>query len=104
MKIRYRLDGGFAAFPGLAKPQDIDVDGLPADAAARLRAAVDRSAFFTRAAPAAAASRAADMRRYEVTIDDGDRTRTLTIPETTDDPSLKGLVAALEAQRRSASR
>lgn len=103
MKIVFRVDGGFAVFPGLARPVTIDVDSLPAADAAQLRAAVDRSRFFDRAEPTAQAP-APDMRHYEVTVEDGAKSRTLTIPESTADADLKSLVALLEQQRGGAPR
>ena len=99
VRITFAVDGGFAVFPGLARPVTIDVDGSPdADA---LKALVERSDFFDREEPRAVAARgAADERRYVVTVDDGSRSRTLTIPESTDDASLKSLVGALDDRAR----
>ncbi len=104
MKIRFSVDGGFAALPGLARPVEIDVDSLPAAQASRLRACVDRSRFFDRAEPVVVAKGkgAADLRQYVVTVEDGGRRRTLTIPESDDDADLVALVDALQEQRRSA--
>lgn len=98
MKITFRVDGGFAVFPGLARPTTIDVDALPDAEATRLREAVDGSSFFDRAEPSP--TNAPDMRRYEITVDDGARTRTLSIPESDDDADLKALISALDQERR----
>jgi hypothetical protein len=104
MKIRFRVDGGFAVFPGLARPVTIDVDSLPAADAEGLRAAVGKCRFFDRAEPAATKQALPDLRRYEVTVEDGTRSRTLTIPETDDDADLKALIGLLQEQRTNALR
>ena len=101
MKITFRVDGGFAVFPGLARPTTIDVDGPDGDGSG-LRAAVDACRFFDRPEPSSAT--APDMRRYEITVDDDGRTRALSVPESDDDPDLKALIALLEQQRDGARR
>ena len=102
MKIEFRVDGGFAAFPGLARPVTIDVDTLPDDDAKRVRDAVDACRFFDRAESSSHA--APDMRRYEITVDDDGRHRTLSVPESDDDAGLRALVTLLEAQRNATLR
>ena len=102
MRIEFRVDGGFAVFPGLARPVSIDVDALPDDDANRLRDAIASCRYFDRPEPAA--SPAPDMRCYEVTVEDGGRQRTLSIPESDDDADLKRLIGLLEDQRNGARR
>lgn len=99
MKIAFRVDGGFAVFPGLARPVTIDVDDLPDAEAKRLRAAVDACRFFDRPEPAVQKGASPDMRTYDVTVEDGGRSRALSIPESDGDADLKSLVALLEEQR-----
>lgn len=101
MQIQFSVDGGFAVFPGLARPVTIDVDSLPVAAATTLRAALAKADFFGRAEPAAAGS-GADTRTNVVTVDDDGRTRTLRIPESDHDPDLAALVGLLDERRRSA--
>ena len=80
MRIELQVDGGFAAFPGLARPFAVDVDALPPDEAGRWRAAVDASRFFARGdAPAPPTS--PDARRYAITVTDGERSRTLRLDD-----------------------
>ena len=102
MRITFRVDGGFAVFPGLARPVSIDVDRLPAPVAKRLRSLVDESRFFERPEPAQPKG-AADLRQYLIEIDDGVRHRMLTVPDTEENPALKALVALLQANRGSAA-
>lgn len=100
MQISFRIDGGFAVFPG-RRPWSIDVDCLPDADACRWRSVVATSRFFDRIEPTAAtATGAADTRCYVVTVDDGGRQRTLTIPEDVEDAGLKALVCDLDRQRR----
>ncbi len=101
MRIQFAVEGGFAVFPGLARPVSIDVDDLPGTSAAALRDAVERSRFFDRAEPAPV-SGGADMRQYTVTVEDAGRSRTLTIPDSVDDAALQTLLRLLEDQRRNA--
>jgi len=44
MRIDFRMDGGIAAFPGLAKPVSIDCEALPPADTARLRTLVQHGA------------------------------------------------------------
>ena len=95
LRIDFSVDGGLAAFPGLAKPVSIRCDALPAHENARLRDLVRRADFF--ALPAHDASRAVspDTRAYTIAIDDGSQCRTVTVREPIADPALRELVAEL---------
>ncbi len=94
MHIDFRIDGGLAAFPGLAKPVSIDCAALPANDAARLDELVRRADFFGVPQPAAAAP-VPDARAYTIAIDDGLQCRTLTLGEPIADASMRELVAEL---------
>jgi len=94
MRIDFRVEGGLAAFPGLAKPVTIHCEALPADEDAHLHDLVQRADFFVRPS-ADARPRAPDTRAYTMTIDDGSRCRTLTVREPIPDPALRDLVDAL---------
>ena len=48
MQIRFSVDGGIAAFPGLAKPVTIDCAKLSSVDSAHLRDLVHRADFFAR--------------------------------------------------------
>ena len=104
MLIHFRVDGGFAAFPGLSRPFCVDVDALPACDADPLRTSVAQSRFFERPEVPPAPAATADGRRYSVTVDDGSRSRTLTFPDTAADPALETLVRLLQARQRAAAR
>ncbi len=101
MRITFSIDGGFAVFPGLARPVSFDVDALPADAAAAIRSAVANSDFFALDDSSAFQTPgAADARKYAITIEDGIHRRSLVVPETVAEPALKTLLHLLDEQRR----
>jgi hypothetical protein len=74
MKITARVSGGFAG-----RSQEVELDtGCHADGAA-IEALLQRLDFFDAAAPARAVG--ADLRRWEITADDGQRCRTVVLAE-----------------------
>jgi hypothetical protein len=94
MHIDFRIDGGIAAFPGLAKPVHIDCAALPDRDAAQLRDLVNKADFFGVAEPATTAPMP-DARAYTIMIDDGLQCRTLTLAEPIADRWMRDLVGAL---------
>ena len=96
MRIDFRMDGGLAAFPGLAKPVSIDCEMLPPAQTARLRALVDRADFFALSRKPHTAA-LPDARAYTIAVDDGGQCRTLTVTEPIADGALRELVAELRA-------
>lgn len=94
MRIDFRVEGGLAAFPGLAQPLTIHCDALPPDENAHVRDLVRRADFF--AMPAAGGRPGvADARVYTIAIDDGGRCRTVTVREPIANPALRDLVDTL---------
>jgi hypothetical protein len=100
MRIDFRVDGGFAALPGLSAPVSIECAALPPAREAELRDLVQRASFFTRP-EAQAAPPMPDARRFTITVDDGPRCRTMTVHEPISDPALRDLVDEVRAQARS---
>ena len=96
MRIDFRMDGGLAAFPGLAKPVSIACDALPPAQAARLRSLVERADFFALSRKPHKAV-APDARAYTIAIDDGGKCRTVTVAEPIADDALRDLVAELRS-------
>ena len=94
LQIDFRVDGGLAAFPGLAKPVRIDCAALPPGEAAQLRELVRKADFFGVPPPAGTPS-VPDARAYTIAIDDGLQCRTLTLAEPIADLPMRELVAAL---------
>lgn len=100
MRIRFSVDGGIAAFPGLAKPVTIDCAKLSSVDSAHLRDLVHRADFFARPIRGQAA-RMPDARAYTIAIDDGPQCRrTMTLTEPIADAALRDLVAGLHERAR----
>ena len=101
MRIDFHVEGGLAAFPGLARPVSIDCERLPAAATERLRDLVRQADFF--ALPSDAQTpQAPDARRYTIAVDDGNRCSTVTVAEPIANPALRELVAELRRHARQA--
>jgi hypothetical protein len=94
MRIDFRMEGGFAALPGLARPVTIHCDALPPDKQAQWRALVSRANFFSRPADDKTPSQP-DARTYTIDVDDGASCRSITVREPIGDPALRDLVVAL---------
>jgi hypothetical protein len=94
VRIDFHIEGGLAAFPGLAQPVTIHCDRLPASERAHVRDLVQRADFFAIPQPDSAPT-SADARAYRIAIDDDGRCRTMTVREPIADPALRDLVDAL---------
>ena len=103
MKIDFRVDGGLAAFPGLAAPTTIHCDALPAPEQERLHDLVQRAGFFALPSHDAGAAMP-DARAYTIAVDDGARCKTVTVREPIANPALRDLVDALRDQALAARR
>jgi hypothetical protein len=101
MRIDFQVEGGIAAFPGLAKPVSIDCERLPPAATARLRDLMRQADFFALPRDSTAPT-APDARRYTIAVDDGTRCGTVTVTEPIADPALRDLVAELRVHARQA--
>jgi len=94
MHIDFRIDGGIAAFPGLAQPVRIDCAALPERDAKRLQDLVRKADFFGAPEPVGSAP-IPDARAYTIVVDDGLQCRTLTLAEPIADRPMRELVAEL---------
>jgi hypothetical protein len=103
LRIEFRVDGGLAAFPGLAQPVTIHCDALPPQARAHLRELVRRADFFG-SPERDPQPPTPDARGYTIAIDDAGQCKTVTVHEPIADPALRDLVAELRQQARAARR
>jgi hypothetical protein len=103
VRIHFSIDGGLAAFPGLAKPVTIDCDALPPAERAHLHELVDRAALFA-CAPHSADSALPDARRYTIAVDDGPLQRSITIAEPVESAPLRALISQLRSHARAERR
>jgi hypothetical protein len=104
LRIDFSVDGGIAAFPGLAKPVSIHCDALPAHESARLRDLVRRADFFALPVHDTSHAGGPDARAYTIAVDDGSQCRTVTVREPIADPALRDLVAELRDKAMAARR
>lgn len=103
MRIGFRMEGGFAALPGLAAPVTIHGDALPPSKQAELRQLLRRADFFAR--PSDDRQHALpDARTYTIEVDDGSNCRTVTVHEPIQDPAMRELVDALRGRALAARR
>jgi Emfourin len=100
MRIRLETEGGFAAFPGLNRPIEVDTAQLPAAEAAELDHLVDGARFFEQPAITPAPPGAADYRQYTITVERPGRTHTVRVADPIGDSALAALVTRLQALRR----
>jgi hypothetical protein len=98
MKIQFTMDGGFAYFPGLSQPVDIDVASLPTDEATKLTELIHAAQFFALPAQVGTAPPgAADLRTYTITVDENGTSHTVKVSDPISDPTLQELVDHLRA-------
>jgi hypothetical protein len=95
LRIDFRIDGGIAAFPGLAKPVSIDCDALPPREHAELRELIARAGLLAPAKRSERKPALPDARAYTIAIDDGAQCRTVTVHEPIADPALRELIEKL---------
>ena len=78
MRITFKIEGGFATFPGLAKPFAFDISDLSKKDAKTLQNLIDKAEFF--ALPASIGKvppGTADMQQQTLTVEDGSKTHTV---------------------------
>lgn len=97
--VTVALEGGLAAFPGLAQPFTVDAAELEPEQADRLGALVAESGFFELSEEGRAVG-TPDARTYTVTVTRGGRSRTLTLTDPLPNPALRNLVNLVEQRRR----
>jgi hypothetical protein len=95
MRVRFRVSGGIAAFPGLGAPRTIDVDALEPDARATVERLVHDAHFFDLPPRLPAPQGSADCQSYEIAIEDGQRQHTVVVSDPLTQPGLQALVAQL---------
>jgi hypothetical protein len=105
MRIQFKIDGGVAYMPGLAKPITIDTDQLTADEADEVRRLVASAGFFDGAAPVPPSrAKGADYQQYTITIEEGGRTNTVRLSDPVADPQWQALIGFLKAKAKALRR
>ena len=105
MRLRLKTEGGFASFPGLGRPVEIDTAALREEDAAELVRRVEEARFFERPeGPGEPPTGAADLRLRKVTVEEGARSHTVCVYEPIEDVPLRALVEALDARTKTLRR
>jgi hypothetical protein len=103
MRIQFKSEGGFAYFPGLAKPVTIDSDELPEEEIGELQQLLSTTRFFELPQNVGKLTpQAADCKRYKVTVENQDRSHTVQMTDMIDDPDLQKLLAFLKGKAKQA--
>ena len=101
MRIEFKMEGGLAHFPGLAKTVCIDSEQLSQEELAELENLVEKVGFFKLPSISAPTFKgAADYYTYTVTVEAGGRRKTVRLTDPIDDPNLQRLIIALRAKAR----
>ena len=101
MRIEFKMEGGLAHFPGLARPMCIDSEQLSQEELAELEGLVEKVRFFELPSSSPPPAKgAADYYTYTVTLEAGGRRKTVRLTDPIEDPNLQRLITALRAKAR----
>ena len=100
MRIQYKVDGGFAYFPGLHQPVSIDTDELPPQEAEKLERLIEAAGFFDLPAVSPPPRGAADFLQYTISVTAPGRNHTVRLTDPIRDPHVRALVDYLEEKAR----
>jgi hypothetical protein len=104
MLITFQSQGGIAFFPRLNRPVVIDTASLAAEERSKLEGLVQAARFFTLPTVIGTKQRrAADVREYAITVEDGVHNHTVHITEPFENPALEELIEALASRARAQS-
>jgi hypothetical protein len=79
MRVFFQMSGGAGFFPGLGAPCTIDIEALAGEDRNALKQLVEETKFFELPARIPAPRGFADLRSYEITIEDGGRQHTVAL-------------------------
>lgn len=101
MRIKFKMEGGIAFFPGLSRPLIIDSDQLSKDEARELTQLIDAARFFEQPeiinTPPPGAR---DYYKYTITAEENGQHHTIEMVDPIEDQDLARLVAYLKAKRK----
>lgn len=96
MEIVFKMEGGFAAMPGLSRPTTINTEQLPAAESVSLERLVANADFFDLPASPPTYPKAADVHTYTINVTDGARHHQVKLVDPLRDEQLAALVDALK--------
>jgi hypothetical protein len=97
MEIAFSIEGGFAAFPGLARPRLIDTSGLPPEEAAEIEELIELVDFFSLPSDLPQRQVFPDAFRYTIAVKHERREHTIRRSDPIEDPDLAKLVSVLRS-------
>lgn len=100
MRIEFKVEGGFAYFPGLHQPVTIDTNELPTEEADKLERMIEAAGFFDLPAVSLPPRGAADYLQYTITVTALGRSHTVCLTDPIGDPHVRRLVDCLEDKAR----
>jgi hypothetical protein len=96
VKIDFKKEGGIAFFPGLSKPETLEMDSLDRAEAEEIKRLVEAADFFELPATVGTpAPGAADYQYYALSIEDGERRHSVRVLVPPQDPALSDLLKAV---------
>jgi hypothetical protein len=98
VKLRVQQSGGFAHFPGLSQPLEVDTDALPSEDARTVRDCLEGAGFFELLETQP--HRLPDARVYTISAEDGSRFKSLQFSDPLPDPHLETLLALVQRLAR----
>lgn len=101
MRIEFKMEGGFAHFPGLSKPVRIDADQLSREESAQLEQLVQKARFFDLPGKVNVARKgAADYYQYTITIQMDKQSHTIKLVDPVEDTNLNELLLFLKKKSK----
>jgi hypothetical protein len=101
LRIEFKMEGGFAHFPGLSKPVRIDADQLSREESAQLEQLVQKARFFDLPGKVNVARKgAADYYQYTITIQMGKQSHTIKLVDPVEDTNLNELLLFLKKKSK----
>lgn len=99
VQLSYRIEGGLAHFPGLARETTLDTDDLPADDAKRLLSLLESAQVAAAQGRAAPRQGAADYQTYKITVPGIRDQPPLILTDAAPDRAVRELLELLRAHR-----
>lgn len=101
MRIEFKMEGGFAHFPGLSKPVVIDTDQLSQEESAMLEQLVQKARFFDLPGKVNVPRKgAADYYQYTIAIQRGEQHHTIKLVDPIEDTNLNELIHFLRKKSK----
>jgi hypothetical protein len=93
MRVTFKMDGGFAYFPGLSKPLSINTEQMEPKQAAQIESMIHNSHFFDQPSQVGVpALGAADYRTYTITVEDAQRSHVVQLSDPAGSTALQELI------------